>query len=55
MIKTIMAFQETKQPKDKMLLTSMIIILLFFSLMGMEIAWAIGLAGFGYLTLSIFR
>ena len=37
-----------------MLLTSMIIILLFFSLMGMEIAWAIGLAGFGYLTLSQF-
>lgn len=37
-----------------MLLISMILILFVFSLLGMEIAWAIGLAGFGYLTLSQF-
>ena len=37
-----------------MLLSFMILILIFFSLMGMEIAWAIGLAAFGYLTLSQF-
>ncbi len=37
-----------------MLLVSMIAILFIFSLLGMEIAWAIGLAAFGYLTLSQF-
>ncbi|MGI9484288.1 MAG: TRAP transporter large permease [Geminicoccaceae bacterium] len=37
-----------------MLLVSMIVILFVFSLLGMEIAWAIGLAAFGYLTFSQF-
>lgn len=37
-----------------MLLVSMIAILFIFSLLGMEIAWAIGLAAFGYLTLAQF-
>jgi tripartite ATP-independent transporter DctM subunit len=37
-----------------MLLISMIGLLFVFSLLGMEIAWAIGLAAFGYLTLSQF-
>lgn len=37
-----------------MLLISMIVILFVFSLLGMEIAWAIGLAAFGYLTLTQF-
>ena len=37
-----------------MLLISMIALLFLFSLLGMEIAWAIGLAAFGYLTLSQF-
>ena len=37
-----------------MLLISMIVVLFVFSLLGMEIAWAIGLAGFAYLTLSQF-
>jgi tripartite ATP-independent transporter DctM subunit len=37
-----------------MLLVAMIVILFVFSLLGMEIAWAIGLAAFGYLTLSQF-
>lgn len=37
-----------------MLLISMIALLFLFSLLGMEIAWAIGIAGFGYLTLSQF-
>ena len=37
-----------------MLLITMIALLFVFSLLGMEIAWAIGIAGFGYLTLSQF-
>ena len=37
-----------------MLLITLIAVLFFFSIMGMEIAWAIGLAGFAYLTLSQF-
>jgi tripartite ATP-independent transporter DctM subunit len=37
-----------------MLLIIMIGILFLFSLLGMEIAWAIGLAAFGYLTLAQF-
>lgn len=37
-----------------MLLVIMIAVLFVFSLLGMEIAWAIGLAAFGYLTLSQF-
>ena len=37
-----------------MLLITLIGVLFFFSIMGMEIAWAIGLAGFAYLTLSQF-
>jgi len=37
-----------------MLLVIMIAVLFIFSLLGMEIAWAIGLAAFGYLTLSQF-
>jgi len=35
-----------------MLLVSMLALLLFFSIMGMEIAWAIGVACMGYLVLS---
>ncbi len=35
-----------------MLLVSMIGLLFLFSLIGMEIAWAIGIACFGYLVLS---
>ena len=35
-----------------MLLFTLIGVLFFFSIMGMEIAWAIGLAGFAYLVLS---
>ena len=37
-----------------MLLVSMIALLFVFSLLGMEIAWAIGIAGFGYLVLAQF-
>ncbi len=37
-----------------MLLTGMIALLFVFSLIGMEIAWAIGIACFGYLVLSQF-
>jgi tripartite ATP-independent transporter DctM subunit len=37
-----------------MLLVAMIALLFVFSLLGMEIAWAIGLAAFGYLTLAQF-
>ena len=37
-----------------MLLITMVGILFIFSLLGMEIAWAIGLAAFGYLTLVQF-
>ncbi len=37
-----------------MLLFALIAVLFFFSIMGMEIAWAIGLAGFAYLVLSQF-
>ncbi|MFY0691742.1 MAG: TRAP transporter large permease [Paracoccaceae bacterium] len=37
-----------------MLLVIMIALLFLFSLLGMEIAWAIGLAAFGYLTLAQF-
>lgn len=35
-----------------MLLTVMIVLLLFFSLMGMEIAWAIGIAAMAYIALD---
>ena len=38
-----------------MLLVSMLAILFIFSLIGMEIAWAIGFAAFGYLVLSQFE
>lgn len=37
-----------------MLLVTLIGLLLLFSFLGMEIAWAIGLAGFGYITISQF-
>ncbi len=37
-----------------MLLVSMIVLLFVFSLLGMEIAWAIGIAAFGYLVLAQF-
>jgi len=37
-----------------MLLVSMIALLFVFSLLGMEIAWAIGIAAFGYLVLAQF-
>ncbi|MBM3505545.1 MAG: TRAP transporter large permease [Alphaproteobacteria bacterium] len=37
-----------------MLLASMLILLLLFSLIGMEIAWAIGFAAFAYMVLSQF-
>ena len=37
-----------------MLLFTLTAVLFFFSIMGMEIAWAIGLAGFAYLVLSQF-
>ena len=37
-----------------MLLAIMIVLLLFFSLIGMEIAWAIGIAGLGFIFLSQF-
>ena len=37
---------------DLALLTSLVALLLFFSLLGMEIAWAIAIAGFGYLCLT---
>lgn len=35
-----------------MLLIIMIALLFFFSLIGMEIAWAIGIAGLGFIFLS---
>lgn len=38
-----------------MLLVSMLLILFVFSLIGMEIGWAIGFAAFGYLVLSQFE
>lgn len=38
-----------------MLLVSMLALLFIFSLIGMEIAWAIGFAAFGYLVLSQFE
>ncbi len=39
---------------DLALLAFLVIMLLFFSLVGMEIAWAIAFAGFGYLVLTQF-
>ena len=38
-----------------MLLVSMLALLFVFSLIGMEIGWAIGFAAFGYLVLAQFE